>query len=1578
MAKSKNKSSRGLHIAAIGASAGGLEALQKLISHIPKSISDVAIVVVQHLSPNYKSMLVESLQGQTTLDVTEVSNGVVVKEKVIYITPPDREITIRNGKFQLSKLPRNHTSHPSINTLFTSLAEDLKEKSVGIILSGTGSDGAAGLKRIEEVGGVTIVQDPRTAKFNSMPQVAIDTVKIDFILTPEKIGERLATIIKKAAKKIQTTTSQPVNKALEDVIELLAREKGTDFTNYKRETLHRRINKRLTELKYTSVDQYFKYLEKNPSEIEELFNTVLIGVTSFFRDPAVYKALEKYIGHLIDSKAANEPIRVWIPGCATGEEAYSIAITILSVLKRKNRQIPVQIFATDISDYALDKARKGVYSQKLLSQVPAEILKAWFVSRNGVLEVSKPVRSMILFSKHDLTHNPPFLKLDLIVCRNLLIYFNTRLQEYVFPVFYSALNPNGYLLLGKSESIGRFNELFTTIRRDAKIFQRKVGRSLHSIRYTPLKVKEIFSKKITHDFSLSDLVKETIYKLFEHAYVVINDAMDIQEIGGDISPYLGLRQGQMNANLISMAHKDLKIELRSLINRCLKEGREVANEKKKFVVNGKDHYVKISIRPLLYSESPNEFYLVIFEEVQVKEESVKLSAGPGKQEIGLIKELELELEATKADLQEIIERYENSNAQLQSLNEELQSANEELKISNEELETANEELQSSNEEINIAYGELRMANEALERQEHALKQSEANIHALLNNTLQAFVLLDKNAHVIAFNEVAVKLMKGIFGNRLSVGDNMNEVMLNPTFRKFYPDFKAAFKGKAIKSEYELADPKGRKYSFVFSFTPVLDVEDDVVSVSFSMLDITELNHTRTELIRSEKLIGSVFHTADIGLAVVDDNGKFKMVNTGFGKLLGYEKESLVGKPYLKVIKTSNANKNNRTGLKGTLLSGKAQSIEYRIVNKEGNIRDVFTTSSLFTDMDGEKYTLLTVRDITEEKKYRELMDSAEKSMHIGSFEFNVDTWQITWTKEMFSLYEVPKGFVPSVESAMKYINKEDLPAIQQAYQNLEEKFEEIDFEFRIITAKRNEKWMHARMAPIVVNSKYVGFRGTMMDISERKYAEMEIERLSWVARHTNNIVIIADRHDRIEWVNDSFESRLGYSLSEINGKIPAKLLSGADTDKATMARIRSRLNDQQPVNEVILLYSRQRIPIWFNLNVAPIFNAGELIHYVGILTDLTELVNAKEIQKNQEALEQRQKLLNAMAGNFPDGIIGVINRNLQYVYVGGTELKKLGHDIKDWIGHELFDKISPEANAYAAPFLDKVFTGESVRFELEVKNNIYSVSAVPMVPEDNLTTKALVVIQNITDRKMAEEETLRALMKQKELNELKSKFVSVASHEFRTPLGTILSSADLVTQYVMRGDQENTQKHIARIKSSVNNLTSILNEFLSLSKIEEGIIHNSPIEFNVREFCENLVEDIQSLKKADQKIIYRCEGMTETIMLDRQHTRNILINLISNALKYSAPGKSIYITSVVEPGFVSFIVKDEGIGIPEEDKGNIYEAFFRAHNATNFQGTGLGLNIIKRYLGIMKGTITFESELNKGTTFKVTLPQASH
>ncbi len=705
------------------------------------------------------------------------------------------------------------------------------------------------------------------------------------------------------------------------------------------------------------------------------------------------------------------------------------------------------------------------------------------------------------------------------------------------------------------------------------------------------------------------------------------------------------------------------------------------------------------------------------------------------------------------------------------------------------------------------------------------------------------------------------------------------------------------------------------------------------------------------------------NTSDVGLAIVDENDCFVRTNKGLRQLVEYPEGELVGLPFDRIIEARK------------VVKGPAHMAECRVVSKTGHIIDMVISSTSYRSAGGKRYTLKTFRDISREKELTELVKGAASSLNIGSIDYNLLTGEVTWTEATARILETGVRFKPTLQTLGRFASASEQRKIIDAFVELRRSMSDVEVEFRIRTATHKQRWVHLRMHPVLIKRKLAGIRGTVLDITRRRMTALEIERLSWVARHTKSAVIIADKRDRIEWVNEGFCALFGYATDEVRGKIPGTLLQGQLTDKKVLQGIREKVAAFQSVNEVVQLYTRDGKPIWINVDIAPIRLEDEPLYLVGILTDLTELMRAQEFQKNQEALEQRQKLLNAIAGNFPEGIIGVLNKNLQYVFVGGSEIERLGHSTQDWVGHALFDRVSPEANAVAAPYLHKVFQGESVHFEVSIKAKTYVVSAVPMAPEEKFIVRALVVIQNITERKMAEEETLRALTKQRELNELKTKFVTIASHEFRTPLGTILSSADLAYQYHHLHDAENTSKHINRIKSSVKQLTEILNEFLQLSKIEDGGTKNAPVEFRLTECCEGLVDELTTVKKADQQILFAHEGV-DTVCLDRQHVRNILVNLLSNAIKYSPPGKRVWFTARADKAKVVFEVKDEGIGIPEEEQSQVYDPFFRAHNAGHIQGTGLGLNIVQRYLKLMKGTITLRSGINKGTTFTVTLPQA--
>jgi two-component system CheB/CheR fusion protein len=1577
--KKITKSSAGLYIAAIGASAGGLEALQKLISHIPADIENVAFIVVRHLSPAYKSLLAQTLSSQTKLEVVEVKNKVKVAERHIYITPPDCQITIKKGVLLLNKSANNRTPNPSVNVLFESLAADLGQKAIGVILSGTGSDGADGIVAIKRAGGITMVQNPKSAKYNGMPNAAIATDKADHIFTPDKIAEQIGLLTSNDKRKLVRYSAEEIrNRPYEEVIERLSHETGTDFTNYKRNTLYRRIEKRISELKLDTAPKYLKYIDKNHGEIEDLFANVLIGVTSFFREPAVFKALEKQITALVDSKPDNASLRVWVPGCATGEEVYTVGMIVADILKKKKRVLPVQIFGTDIDEHALNVARKAVYPTKTLQQVPADKAKEYFIRHNGTAELSKTIRSMVLFSKHDLTHNPPFLKLDLIVCRNLLIYFNNKLQDYVFPVFFSALNPHGYLLLGKSEGIGHFSDLFTTLNREAKIYQRKGGNPLHNIRYTPLKVKEADKHKPPYQVSMNDMVRETIFKIYEHPYVVINDNADIKEINGDVGLYLGLRQRQMNANLYKLAHEDLKIELRSLVNKCTKENKDIKGSVRKLKTRGREYAVQIMIRPLLHLESPNEFYLVVFREVKNEVTTKAKPLGKGSSESAeRIKELEMELNATKEDLQNFVERLENANTEMQTVNEELQSSNEELKISNEELETANEELQSSNEEINIAYAELKSSNIALEKQEKQLRQSEANTQALLSNTMQAFVLIGRDYSVLAFNEQAVKVFNEISGIGISEGADFQKLISRKEFAAFVIDFQNALKGKIISAERTLVDKKQNIKTFSFNFTPVTDDDGAIECISFGMIDITELSKTKTELNNSEKLLKSVFDTADVGLAIVDAAGKIVKMNEGLSSLMGYGYDELNGKSWFSLAAPENL-KIAKT-LHKEILAGKSINGKRKAICKDGTIIDVYATNKLLKNADGSVYVIKTLRDITESKRAKELLTQAEIIAGVGGFEIDPYTKKVYFTKEMLNIFELEEDFEPSMEWIYEIYNKDHQASV---YTNLNDaivKGKKFDVIREFKSAKNNSKWLHILCNPIEVKPNMYKVIGTAQDITSQKYAEEEIERLSRVASHTNSSVSITDDHGKILWVNKSFENLTGYKLDEIVGKNSNELLQGIDTDPAMVKQISAKLKKHQAsTGAVILYYTKAGEPVWISTDITPIFKDGKLINFIGIMTDLTDIMKAQEVEQAQEALLQKQELFNAIATYFPNGILGVIDQNLRYIFVGGTELHRLGLDHQGIIGDRIFDKIHPESNDQAEPFLKQVFQGEKVSFELTIDDMAYKVVAVPINGEtDEKIPQALVVIHNITEQKKIEEGLMKVIDKQKELTEMKSKFVSIASHEFRTPLSTILSSSSLVEKYKKPEDEPKREKHLARIKTSVHNLTDILNDFLILGKMEEGGVKNNPAVFDIRLFFKELTDEMQGNLKEGQEIKLTQHHDSPLVYLDSKHFKNVLLNLLSNAIKYSPEGKTIHLSCNFKKGHLIVKVRDEGMGIPKEDQEHLFTTFFRANNVTNIQGTGMGLHIVKKYMELMGGNVSFESELDKGTVFTLDLPHAT-
>ncbi|GAB4337487.1 MAG: hypothetical protein OHK0038_15930 [Flammeovirgaceae bacterium] len=986
----KAKGNEEMVIVGIGASAGGLEALQELVSHLPQDIENVVIVIAQHLSPTYKSMLVQLLSRQTQLEVIEVKNGMPVLAGKIYITPPDSDIYIRKNFFVLEKPASTTGPKPSVDSFFSSLALEKASKAIGIILSGTGSDGAAGIRAIKQVGGTTIAQEPQTAKYDGMPIAAIETGQVDLVLSPDKIGEELKEILQFPVNRILINeNSEEKGTDLDKLLRLISKRTGTDFTNYKPSTICRRLEKRIAELKLDSVANYLLYIEKQQDELDILFQNILIGVTAFFRDIEAFNSLEKYLSKIFATKKKGDPIRVWVTGCATGEEAYSIALLIAKLASNRLQDYDIQIFATDIDEKAINFARKGIYQKNVVENVPDDLLQMYFLRKGDEYEVVKSIRQMILFSKHDVTSNPPFLKLDLISCRNLLIYFGQNLQKHVIPIFHYALNPDGFLFLGKSETVGQFSDLFTTIEGKTKIFQRKRGNQLHGIKFSTFRAKGtgILQNKallqnqpklqapINNKTTLSEMVRETLYNTFEHPYVIVNDNLDIIEVNGDVRMYLFLNPGTMNANILKMANKDLQIEMRSILTKAIKDNFTCKSDIKKISFFEQTIYVRVVVKPLMYAE--NGLFMVIFEKFDLDDRFIQATNNEQENitDSPKILELEQELAATKEHLQTFIEELETANEELQSLNEELQSSNEELQSSNEELETSNEELQSTNEELQIAYSELKTALEQIEKQSKALKLSEDNAKALLNNTLQSFVLIGNDYKIISFNKVADEYFFSLLGKRMRVGDSFINFQLSGDMEQFHKDFGKALKGVLVSGEKAVMMRTGEKHWYRYNFTPVINehpentattTAQEAFIISYSQLDITEQKRIEQELIESENMINSIFNAADIGICVTDQQGRFVKINQAYCDLYGYTMEELIGQVFTIVLDDNS--KEFALNLHQKFLEGHPETPGvWEVKRKNGERIFVNVTAARLIFENGKKFKVTTVSKVAEQQ-----------------------------------------------------------------------------------------------------------------------------------------------------------------------------------------------------------------------------------------------------------------------------------------------------------------------------------------------------------------------------------------------------------------------------------------------------------------------------------------------------------------------------------------------------------------------------------------------------------------------------------
>jgi two-component system CheB/CheR fusion protein len=831
-------------IVGVGASAGGIEAFGQLLEHLPPD-PGMAFILVLHLDPHHESIVTDILARSTRMPVHQAADRVPVKRNEVYVIPPNATVALHDGELEVRPRTAVRGVHMPIDHLFRSLAKLQRNKAIGVVLSGGGTDGTLGLQEISAGEGVTFAQDEHSAKHDAMPRSAITAGCVDFVMSPDNIAAellRLAGHPRADGKPVAVEPTAQDKEALGRIFNLLRQNTGVDFAQYKPSTVHRRIHRRMGLRKLETLPTYAKFLEDNPAELQSLHQDLLIRVTSFFRDPAAFQALHDIVlPRLMRDHSHDAPLRIWVAGCATGEEVYSVAITVLEYLGEKAAQIPIKILASDINETALEKARAGFYIENIQSDVSPERLRRFFTKSNGHYLINKSVRDLCVFSRHNLVRDPPFSHVDLVTCRNLLIYLSLPLQKRVMPIFHYALNPDGHLMLGTSESIGGFGELFDLVDEKNKIYVKKpkvfpgLALDLEPVFFRPEDEAARGQAAAKREaVTLPDVHKEAdrlVLQQYSPPGVIVDENLNIVQFRGHTGPYLEHGPGTATLNLMRMARDGLLVELRSALNEVKLKNAAIHKEGVVVWEGGNFRSVNIHILPM-HSATPMmaRYFLILFEERQPAQTTpAEPPADDGRNEEHAQKnaQLQQELDSTREFLQATIEEHESTGEELKSANEEILSSNEELQSTNEELQSAKEELQSANEELVTVNEEVHRRNQELGR----LNDELINLFAGVNLPI---VIVDRDLRVRKLTPMAEKVFNLI---PTDLGRSIAAIRSNldlPNFDHAVLDVIRTLQGQELEGQ----DKEGKWYSV--RVLPYITQEKQIEGASIVALDIDPL------------------------------------------------------------------------------------------------------------------------------------------------------------------------------------------------------------------------------------------------------------------------------------------------------------------------------------------------------------------------------------------------------------------------------------------------------------------------------------------------------------------------------------------------------------------------------------------------------------------------------------------------------------------------------------------------------------------------------------------------------------------
>lgn len=1587
-------------IIAIGASAGGLEAIHEFFDHMPEN-TGLTFVVIQHLSPDHKSLLVELVGKHTNMQVLEATHDLELFRDRVYIIPNKKLMTIKGNKLKLADKVKDKLPNTAIDTFLFTLAQEKHDRAIGIILSGTGTDGTKGVEAIKERGGMVIVQDPETAKFDGMPKSAITSGNADFILPPAKMCSEVINYI----TQIQLPRLQPEGQQsdmLNKLFSLVLKQGGLDFNLYKTPTLLRRIYRRMAAASIPTLEDYVGHLEQEPAEVDLLAKDFLIGVTKFFRDWPAFELLAKQaISRVAAQKQDGDPLKVWICACSTGEEAYSIAILIDDLLQKSGQKLQVKLFATDVDEGSIEIAGRNRYPLSIAKEVPSHLLKKYFFKERDHYAVITRIRKQLVFARHDVIKSPPFIKNDLIVCRNMLIYMDSLLQQKVLATFHYSLTMGGYLFLGPSENANAIKAGLTEISAKWRIYQKTATVNygvLHTYTDVATPVKPTGRPLVanTRDSTIADDLRALLIEEFGAVALFIDKEFIIKETVGNFRRYLQLPEKKPELNVLHMVSSEVAILLGTAIRKAWRTDQTVHLPKVKLVKDQHEFAVRFVVRPTAV-DSSHGYTMVMINELVDDEPAKEILTYPlhslDENQQLYVMEVEAELTETKANLQTVMEEMETTNEELQSSNEELLSANEELQSSNEELQSLNEELHTLNAEHQLKIRELQELNDDLDN--------------YFRSTDIGQIFVDGNLRIRKFNPAAISLVNLIDSD---IGRPINHISSNIQDNTLIEDIHSVLAdGQVVENEVQLKN--GRHILMrIMVYQKSSGVHDGVVISFIDISLITELNN----------IISGVFDaTASAILAFRSSSGvgykaDFKCVafNKAALTLVNQSAEALNKHPsiadfpefeplatdeiYSRVIR-NNLPLQTELSIRGNWYQVNMVSMHEGFVVSFSNITDRKTAEQKlrknYNELIATREQLRTLNRELEDKvaERTSTLAQSEERFNLVAKATNDTIWDwnlvnnTMWRSENFTKmfgYDLTKSS-KDVSFWFAHVHPDDRQRVEESVNGAinnyaeqwseEYRFKKADGAYAIILDRGNilldEFGTPYRMVGSIIDITQLNETKRLLSTSESKFSKV----------FESNMIgmFFSDEACRITEANQAFLSMIGYTQSDF---VPGAM-------KWNELATESYRNS---CDKAIALLHSDGIIAPFENEFATA--GGDVI---SVLMGSAQLDNGKDRQyvsyiidtSKQKAAEKRRVELQALIERQKDEFYGIflnapviisIRRGPDLVYEFVNRAYKDFHGEREYLG-------KPTAEVYQGNFetltkiaIEVLETGKEQALSAqylrhrdpksgEERDYWFDIVYTPIYNNDNRVEGVASFGFDVSDLVKARQATEELLVK-------KDEFMSIASHELKTPITSLKGSLQILAKLSPKDDgSRKVLPFIDRANKQTDKLIALVEELLDVTRIQAGKMLLNYSSFNLRDLVRESVNEVQ-LQCATHQINLECDQDVRAHG-DRTRLEQVMHNFLSNAIKYSPDASEVNVRCALSNGQVKVLVQDFGIGIAEEKKKYLFSRFYRVHDTSSyFTGLGLGLYISAEIVRRHGGEVGVESREGEGSTFWFSLP----